>query len=125
MAHRLDPIEDGEALDPGEVVRRLRAEFSHVAADAPGGAEHVAAMVRQFERMGAPPPVIEEHRRLLPSAIRIVIADAPAFGDAYLCFTALPGRGLFVGYHSARHEEASGALLERCAQVLGYEITLV
>lgn len=125
MAHRLDPPDDVEPLDPCEVVRRLHAEFSHVEADAQGGAEHVAGMIRQFERMSAPPAVIEEHRRLLPRAIRIVIADVPDFGDAYLSFTALPDQGLFIGYHSARHEHASAALLERCAQVLGYEITLV
>ncbi len=125
MAHRLDPPEATLALDPAEVVRRLREEFSHVEADAPGGAEVVAAVVRQFECMGAPQPVIEEHRRLLPAAVRMVVADAPDFEDAYLCFTALPGRGFLVGYHSARHEQASGALLERCARVLGYEITLV
>src|SRR5579871_310996 len=125
MAHRLDPPEAAEALDPAEVVRRLRAEFFHVEADASRGAEHVAAMIRQFERMSVPPSVVEEHRRLLPSAIRIVVADAPDFGDAYLCFTALLGRGFLVGYHSARHEQASAALLERRAKVLGYEITLV
>jgi hypothetical protein len=125
MAHRLDPPEADQALDPAEVVRRLRAEFSHVEADAPAGAEVVAAMIRQFERMNVPPPVVEEHHRLLPSAIRIVVADAPDFEDAYLCFTALPGRGFLVGYHSARHERESGGLLERCARALGYEITLV
>jgi hypothetical protein len=125
MAHRLEPPEATEPLDPTEVARRLRAEFPHVEADASGGADVVAAMIRQFERMNAPPPVIEEHRRLAPSAIRIVVADAPDFRDAYLCFTALPGRGFLVGYHSARHEQESRVLLERCARVLGYEITLV
>jgi hypothetical protein len=125
MAHRLDPPEGLPALAPEEIARILRAEFAHVEADAQAGAEVVASMLRQFERMRAPQRIIEEHRRLLPSAIRFVVADVPDFVDAYLCFTALPGQGFLVGYHSARHEAASAALLRRCTRALGYEITLV
>lgn len=125
MAHRLDPPVDSPALPPDEVERRLRAEFGHVEADADGGAEVVASMLRQFERMNAPPEVVEEHRQLLPSAVRFVVAEAPDFADAYLCFTAMPGRGFLLGYHSARHEREARPLLDRCARVLGYGVTLV
>jgi hypothetical protein len=45
MAHRLDPPEATEALDPAEVVRRLRVEFLHVEADVSAGAEAIAAMM--------------------------------------------------------------------------------
>lgn len=82
-------------------------------------------MIRQFERMGAPLAVIEEHRRLLSSSVRFVVADVPDFVEAYLAFTAMPGRGFHVGYHSAWHEQEAGPLLDRCARVLGYEVTLV
>lgn len=123
-AHRLDPPENHRAHTPAEVERRLREEFDHVEADKEEGAEFVASMIRQFERMGAPQTIVEEHRRLQPWAVRFVVADTPDFVDAYLCFTAMPGQGLFIGYHSAEHLEASASLLERCADVLGYRIRL-
>ena len=125
MAHQMDPPEERAALDPEEIERRLRGKFTYVEADRQAGAEHVAGMIRQFERMPIPDEVIQEHRRLRSSAVRFIIADSPDFGDAYLNFTAIPGHRLFVGYHSAEHERASGPLLRRCAHALGYEITLI
>ena len=123
MAHHLDPPMECFALAPAEIECRLRDEFVHVEADAERGSEMVASMIRQLERMNAPIAIIEEHRHLLPSAVRFVVADAADFTEAYLCFTALPGQGFLIGYHGATHEEEAGPLLERCARALGYEIT--
>jgi len=123
MAHRLDPPEGESYLSPAEVVRRLWGEFGFVQADARAGAEHVAAMIRQFERMDFPAAVIEEHRQLQPHAVHLVVADTAEFGDAYLSFAALPGQGPLIGYHSRRHESAAAALLARCCRALGYHAT--
>ena len=60
MAHRLDPLEGEPYLSLAEVVRRLKSEFGFVQADAEAGAEHVAATIRQFERMNFPAAVIDE-----------------------------------------------------------------
>jgi hypothetical protein len=125
MAHRLEPRAGEPYLPPGEIVYRLEGEFAFVEADAEAGANHVAAMIRQFERMNAPPALIEEHRQLQPATIHLVIADAPQFVDEYLSFAALPGQGLLIGYHSRQHQDAAAPLLERCCRVLGYEAHLV
>jgi hypothetical protein len=125
MAHRLDPPEDSTALNPDEIERRLGDEFPYVQADQQAGAEVVAGLIRQFERMPVPDGVVREHRRLQCSAVRFTVADSPNFGDAYLRFTAIPGHGLLVGYHSAAHERASERLLWRCARALGDTITLL
>jgi hypothetical protein len=125
MAHRLDPPDGESYLPPPEVVRRLQGAFAVVDADPEAGAAHVAAMIRQFERTRVPAELIAEHRQAQPFAIRVVVAEAPECGDAYLTFVALPGDGLFVGYHSAQHEAAAAPLLERCRRALGYQATLV
>jgi hypothetical protein len=125
MAHRLDPPDGAAALNTDEIERRLRDEFPYVEADQQAGAEVVAGMIRQFERMSVQEEVVREHRRLQPSAVHFTVADSPDFGGAYLSFTAMPGRGLVVGYHSAGHEQSSDLLLRRCARALGYEITLL
>jgi hypothetical protein len=125
MAHRLLPITDGERLDPPEIVRRLRAEFDFVEADAGAGTDHVARMIEQFRRMNAPPAIIDFHRAALGKAIRIVVSDREDFEDDYFTFTAMPGGDPFVGYSSRRHEEAAAPLLERACKVLGYRAELV
>jgi hypothetical protein len=107
------------------VVRRLRREFSSVIEDREGGSRHIDQMVTQFQRMGMPSEVIEAHRERRGEAIRVVIADDPASEVAYLTFVTMPREGLFIGYHSERHEDAARPILERCARVLGYRIELV
>lgn len=100
MARRLEPLEDFPALASGEIERRLRAAFAHAEAESEAGAEVVASMIRQFERMGAP------HPRLLASIFRFVVALN--FADAYLSVTAMPCRGLLVGDCSARRRREVG-----------------
>src|SRR5687767_7047007 len=105
VAHRLDPPSGQPHLPPAEVVRRLEGEFGFVDADADAGAEHVAGMIRQLERMGCPDSVIEECRQRQVPAVRVTVADSPEFTDEYVSFVAMPDEGLFVGYHSAEHEQ--------------------
>ncbi|HEU5116384.1 MAG TPA: hypothetical protein VFT74_06855 [Isosphaeraceae bacterium] len=59
MAHRLDPAEGSPAHDPHEVARLPHAEFAHV-----------EDLIRQLGRMQAPSGISEEHRCLLPTAVR-------------------------------------------------------
>lgn len=125
MAHRLEPLDGSSYLPPSEVVRLLEGEFAVVEADAAAGAEHVAAMIRQFERMRAPAAVIDEHLEMQATAIHLVVADDPHPGDEYLSFAAMPGQGLFVGYSSGQHEETAEPLLERCCRALGYKPHLI
>lgn len=94
-------------------------------ADADAGAEHMSGMIRQLERMGRPDTIIEECRRRQSLAVRVTVAESPEFTDEYVSFVAMPDEGLFVGYHSAQHEQRAAPLLERCGRALGYEITLV
>lgn len=124
MAHRLDPVEGDPYLPPSEVVRRLASEFRFVTADPEAGAGHVAEMIRQFERMSFPGEVIEDHRRRQAEAVRVTVADSLGVADECLSFVAMPGAGLFVGYHSAAHERAAAPLVERCGRALGYLVTL-
>lgn len=125
MAHRLFPNTERAPLEPKEIVRRLRAEFDFVEADADAGTEVVADMILQFQRMQVPPEVIEEHRAMLGKAIRIVVSDREDFDDDYLTFTAMPGDYPLIGYSSRQHEDAAAPLVERVCKILQYRAELV
>ena len=125
MAHRLSPIVEGAYLEPKEVIRRLRAEFEFVEADAGAGTELVADMIKQFQRMSAPQEIIDWHRAVLGKAIHIVVSDREDFEDDYLAFTAMPGGDPFVSYSSGQHEHAASPLLDRACKVLRYRAELV
>ena len=125
MAHRLSPITEGAYLEPEEIVRRLRAEFEFVEADADAGTEHVADMLKQFQRMNAPSEIIEAHRAMLGKAIRVVVSDREDFEDDYLTFTAMPNGDPFISYSPGEHEDAAAPLLERACKILRYRAVLV
>lgn len=124
MAHNLEPRAGEPYLVPIDVVRRLEGEFAFVQANAEAGQNHIASMIRQFERMKAPPALIEEHLAIQSAAIHLVISDSPDFSDDYLLFVATPNQGLFIGYCSGQHERCAEPLLRRCCRVLGYEARL-
>ncbi|MCE9589611.1 MAG: hypothetical protein K8S99_03710 [Planctomycetes bacterium] len=125
MAHRLFPIADGAYLEPKEIVRRLKAEFQFVEADASAGTEVVADMIKQFEKMKAPQAIIDVNRKMLGKAIRVVVSDRSNFINDYICFTAMPGGAPFIGYSSKQHEEAAAPLVERVCMILHYKSVLV
>ena len=125
MAHRLSPITEGAYLEPTEIVRRLRAEFEFVEADADAATEVVADMIKQFKRMKAPQEIIDAHLAMLGKAIRIVVADREDFEDDYLAFTSMPNGDPFIGYSSGQHEDAAAPLLERACKILRYSAELV
>ncbi|ADB15123.1 hypothetical protein Psta_0433 [Pirellula staleyi DSM 6068] len=124
MAHRLSPKSGRSYLTPSEVVRRLREEFAIVDTDRDAGADHVGDMIAQFLRMRAPDEIVEAHRKAQPEAVWVTVADEPS-GERALSFVAMPGEGLFIGYHSGEQERATEGLLRRSAAALGYEIELV
>jgi hypothetical protein len=130
MAHRrLFPKPGSDYLSPPEVIARLRSHFKHVRIDPEQGEAHVNKMVDQLTRMQllTPPPAtpeeIEHLRGLRGEAVFVMFADNPAFGEAYLTTTIIPGEPLFFGFSSVNHEEAACGLLERCALLLDYRIT--
>ena len=125
MAHRLSPVTDGNYLEPKEIVRRMRAEFNYVQADADAGTEVVADMLKQFERMKAPITIIEAHRAMLGKSISIEVYDREDYEYDYLTFTAMPKNDLLIGYSSLQHEEAAAPLLERVCKILRYQAKLL
>jgi hypothetical protein len=125
VAHRLSPIAKGEYLGPTEIVRRLRAEFEFVEADADAGTEVVADMIKQFQRMKRPQEMIDGYRAMRGKAIRIVVSDRENFDDDYLAFTAMPNGDPFIGCSSGQHEDAAAPLLERACKILQYRAELV
>src|ERR1700722_10550745 len=129
MAHRkLFPPPGSDFLSPSDIVARLRSHFRHVQVDSQGGQTHLDKMVDQLTRMQflTPPPATPEQidrlRRVRAEAVLGAFADDPASEDTWLSTAMIPGEPLFFGFSSARHQEAAGALLERCAIVLGYEM---
>ena len=116
---------DGAYLEPTEIVRRLRAEFGFVEADADAGTEVVADMIKQFQRMNAPQEMIDAHRAMLGKAIHVVVSDREDFENDYLAFTAMPGGDPFISYSSSQHEDAAAPLLDRACKMLRYRAELV
>jgi hypothetical protein len=125
MSHQLKPKKGSPYLPPDEVVRRLQTEFAIVDADAAAGAQHVADMIKYYEKAKAPPELIAAHRLLQSEAIAVIVADEPKPGDAYLQFVVMPGETLFIGYCSEQNEMAAKPLLKRCCQALGYRSRVV
>ena len=125
LAHRLFPITPDAYLEPADIVRRLRAEFDHVEADADEGTSHILGMMEQFRRMNFPQAVIDAHRDMLGKAISITVADRPDFDNDYVRFTAMPATAPLVGYSGAAHEAAAGPLLRRVCGILRYTAELV
>jgi hypothetical protein len=130
MAHRkLFPKLGSNCLSSSEVIARLKSHFKHVETDPEQGEAHVNKMVDQLTRMQflTPPPAtaedIERLRSLRGQAVFVAFADDADSADACLTTTIIPGEPLFFGFSSSNHEEASNSLLERCALILGYDIT--
>jgi hypothetical protein len=82
-------------------------------------------MVKQFQRMNAPPHIIEAHRAMLGNAISVVVSDREDFDEDYLTFTAMPNCNLFIGYSSGQHEASAAPLLERACEILRYRANLL
>jgi hypothetical protein len=125
VAHQLSPLNEGEYLEPKEIVRRLRAEFAFVEADADAGNDVLADMLKQFQRMKAPQEIIDAHRAMIGRAVRVVVSDREGFEDDYIAFTAMPNGGPFISYSSGQHEDAAAPLLERVCKILRYRAKLV
>ncbi len=120
MAHLLHPGEGIAYLDPEEVVRRLQGEFDYVSVDREEGSEVVSGIIAKLVELNAPQEIIDTQLAGQSQALQIVIADDPT-SDVHLKFTVKPNDGIFIGYFSWDHEQATRPLLERCARVLNYQ----
>lgn len=124
MAHILSPPDGVAFLDPEEVARRLKDEFDYTAIDRDEGADVVGAIVAKLVELDAPQEVIDFQLASQDRALQIVVSD-DSTSDDYLQFTVKPNNGIFIGYFSYDHQQATRPLLERCACALGYKITLL
>lgn len=124
MAHRLKPPDGQPHLSPAEIARRLDEEFFFCDVDREQGQDDVGDMLAKLIQLNAPPSLIDEIASGRKDSLRITISDEE-WSDDGLSFFVRPGDGFLIGYHSAHHEEATNPLLLRCAQALGYMVTLV
>lgn len=119
---KLFPPEGGESLSLGEIVGRLRDEFTVVDTDPDAGRDHVGDMIVATMRFSDNLP----HKQQQLTRLRAAQDDAVyvTFGDSLDVTAAcclLPDDPLFFGYP----DEVDGparTLVERAAKVLGYEV---
>ena len=128
MAHRLCAREGQQLLLPRVVVSRLENEFSYVEASEDEGRRHVGGIIRQLrvlQETGNIPVDLDYLDRLTRAqrgAIYVYFGDDPGSEIACLSTAIIPGEALFFDYSSRAHEDATRALLLRCAVALDYEI---
>lgn len=129
MAHELTPKPGRPPLPMEEILQRLQSSFAHVEVDVERASRSLEEQIRHMRRVGGPhftAQDIEDAKRLIGHAVLVVLADDPSTAAAYLDFILEPDHEcIFLGYESEDHEDASGALRERLAQVLDYDIELV
>ncbi|GAA4432459.1 hypothetical protein [Bremerella cremea] len=121
MSHLLTPSDNASFLKPEEIAKRFQEAFPHCEIDREGGADAVGETIVALLRMNAPAELIEQQRALQEESIAVVLADDPS-SEHDLNLVLKPGEGILVPYYSAQHQEAVRRLVERCAEVLGYEI---
>ena len=133
-AHRLVPKnfedEDEEFLAPDEVIRRLRIEFKIVETDKDSAREMVQERINYIEQElaeGRDPwrennETLQRLRDGIDDAYNVYFADEPEPTAAFLMTVVMPNEPLFFGYESAKQEQASKKLLQRCARALGYDV---
>jgi hypothetical protein len=122
MSFQLEPPDYQSYLSPGQLLERLRAEFAFVAEDAQAGVNHIAPMLRQFERAGASEAALAWMRQQHRSAVQITVADTAGLGTPRVTFVVTPGRGLWIGFDSDSDEIAAAGLVKRCCRALGYVV---
>lgn len=124
MSHRLEPESGQPYLSASDVAQRLSEEFASCDVNAEQGQDDVGDMLVKLIELKAPQAIIEDVVASRASALRITVADDDA-SDDYLSFMVRDGDGPLIGYYSEQHEEATRALVERCAKALGYRARLV
>jgi hypothetical protein len=123
MAHDfVGPPIGGSYLTPTEAVNRMVHAFGVHEIDRAKGQALADQMIAKLEQLDAPAELLEDYRAERQGAVSCYLSDDGS-DDSYLSFTLWPDKPIFIGYHSARHEQSSRLLLDRLAAVLGYEIS--
>ncbi len=129
MAHELTPKPDSTPLAFDEVIRRLRASFTHVELNEDRASQQLNDSMRYMARTGGPHFTnedVERARQSIGRAAYVIIADDPDADLAYLSFLLEPEHEkIVIDYESGAHEEMARELRERLARVLDYELELV
>ena len=129
MGHRLISKTETGYLSPREVVNRINAVFAYVEASEDEGREHVRDVIAQLQSMmreGTIPhdrQYLAHLKRVQDQAIYVYFGDNPGIEIECLSTAVIPGEPILFDYSSPEHEQAARPILERCAIVLGYEIT--
>lgn len=127
MIHKLIPPPGKPYLLPADVVTRLRDEFEVVEVDPGQGRDYAQAMLLQVLKLQqSGREGCDEHidrlQQARETAVMVVVTDDLRSEDERLRFAVVPDEPIVVGYYSRRHQRLSESLLQRCADVLGYQI---
>lgn len=115
-------------LRPQVVIARLEREFAYVETSEEVGRQHVAQLIRELPKVKKWGQItvdrkyLEHLHKVRDEAVFIYFGDNPGSEDAILSTAVIPGNPLVVDFSSPEHRRATRPLLERCANVLGYEI---
>lgn len=113
LSHCLRPKEGQPWLDTGEVVRRLRGGFAFFSAsphESPG-------------TLGEMPVGPGADVSARPRTYSVVATDdREGQSMAYINFDIRPGEDIRVVFRDDAHKAATELLIQRCAQLLGYDI---
>lgn len=119
MKFCLSPRNDSTALSYSDIVSRLQSEFSDRMSVNDISEPDVDDMVAELIELDAPQEMIDDARTGV--LLRVSIFDLE-FSDDTVTFDLAPNTLSLVGYYPDTGNVL--ALLERCANALGYSLTI-
>jgi len=119
MAMMLKPPPAGTWLDPEEVLRRFRSEFNRAESFREGVDSYIDRLSAGYRHQGHA-ALADRIASLKSSGVAVVISDGSP--PLSVMFILLPNVPLMAGFTSPDHLEAIQPMLQRCAQVLGYDL---
>ncbi|MCC9606949.1 hypothetical protein LOC68_15305 [Blastopirellula sp. JC732] len=123
MAHRhIQPRKDETFLSVEETKTRLSLAFPECVFDDQQGTEIADTMIAKLEQLRAPADLLAFYYDRRDEATRCFVSDSSISAEG-VQFTLWRDGPLFIGFHSASHEEATLPLLDRIAAALDYEVS--
>jgi hypothetical protein len=104
-------------------VKRLRGQFSFFAASPHQSPGELGALIARLIRESAPPAAMDAAVAGRDCTFSVVLANDAETTD-YLNFEIRPGDGILIVYRDEQHLVAVRSLLERCAQLMDYDVAL-
>lgn len=124
----LEPPDGETFVSVPIVISRVEREFPYMESDAELGRRHVAQMIGEIDAQLGGRKVAGQSERAKylgeaqNRAVYLRCGDNPSSETDYLSTVIVPGEPIIFEYDSKAHEQASRALLQRFAKVLGYKI---